>query len=124
LAKISPARRQPDQKQKGPSRNLEINQQANQNQVQPEGRAEAPGKTAGNDRSSSDEPATRSVGGRNFQKQGTAWVDQKYKQSMGLRTVARGSDEFKKLDGGLRTIADQLGGPVIVVWKGKAYFIR
>jgi len=122
--KIAPARRPSDQKQKGPSRGLEnqVNMQANQNQA--EGRAETPKSTAGDDKRSSDEPATRSVGGHKFQKQGTAWVDQKYKASMTLRTVVRGSDEFNGLDSDLRSIAQQLGGTVIVVWKGKAFLFR
>lgn len=125
MNKISPARRQSDQKQKGPSRGFEnqANQQAIQNQT--EGRAaEAPKPTTGDDKTSSDEPATRSVGGHKFQRQGTAWVDQKYKASMTLRTVARGSDEFKGLDSDLRSIAQQLSGTIIVVWKSKAYLFR
>ncbi len=124
MSKVSPARRQSDQKQKGPSRNFEPNQQNIQNQTQAEGRTAAPKPTTGDDKTSSDEPASRSVGGHRFQKQGTAWVDQKYKASMSLRTVARGSDEFNDLDSDLRSIAQQIGGTVIVVWKGKAYLFR
>ena len=59
-----------------------------------------------------------------FRKQGSAWVDQKFKSSMTLKSVARTSDEFNALDSGLRSIAQQLGGEVIVVWKGKAYLIK
>jgi hypothetical protein len=39
--------------------------------------------------------------------------------------VSRGSDEYKKLDAGLRSIADSFSGEtVIIVWQGKAYRIR
>jgi hypothetical protein len=67
---------------------------------------------------------TRSAGGRKFQRQGAVWVDSNYKTSMKVKTIARGSDDFQKLDSGLRSIAQQLGGDIIVVWKGKGYRIR
>ena len=81
-------------------------------------------KSAGT-RSSSEEAAeTRSVGGRKFKRQGNAWVDSKLKSSMSVRTIGRGSEEFDNLDSGLRSIAKQLSGEIVVVWKGKAYRIR
>jgi hypothetical protein len=43
---------------------------------------------------------------------------------MAVKTIARGSDDFQKLDAGLRAIAQQLSGDIIVVWKGKGYRIR
>jgi hypothetical protein len=86
-------------------------------------RVEAP-KSAGTRSSSEEAPATRSVGGRKFKRQGNAWVDSKLKSSMSVRTVGRGSEEFDKLDSGLRSIANQLSGEIVVVWKGKAYRIR
>jgi len=43
---------------------------------------------------------------------------------MSVRNVSRGSEEFGALDSGLRSIAQQLGGEIIVVWKSKAYRIR
>jgi hypothetical protein len=73
-------------------------------------------------RAQSDEPV--SVGGRKFRRQGSVWVDLKFKSSMPVTTVARGSENFSALDSKLRSIAQQLGGEVIVVWKGKAYRIR
>jgi hypothetical protein len=73
---------------------------------------------------SEEAPETRSVGGRKFKRQGNAWVDTKLKSSMSIRTVARGSEEFDKLDSGLRSIANQLNGEIVVVWKGKAYRIK
>jgi len=38
--------------------------------------------------------------------------------------VARGSEAFRALDLAVRSMAEQLGGEVIVVSKGKAYRIR
>ena len=70
------------------------------------------------------ESETRSAGGRKFRRQGNAWVDSKFKTSMSVRNVSRSSEEFEKLDSGLRAIAQQLSGEIVVVWKGKAYRIR
>lgn len=72
----------------------------------------------------SDEAPERSVGGRKFKHQGNAWVDSKFKSSMPVRSIARGSEDFDKLESGLRSIANQLSGEIVVVWKGKAYRIR
>ena len=72
----------------------------------------------------SNEPETRSAGGRKFERRGGVWVDSKFKTSMAAKTIARGSADFQKLDSGLRAIAQQLSGDIIVVWKGKAYRIR
>ena len=69
-------------------------------------------------------PETRSAGGRKFRRQGNAWVDSKFKASMTLKSISRGSSEFDALDSGIRSIAQQISGEVIVVWKGKAYSIR
>ena len=81
-------------------------------------------KSAATRSSSEEAPETRSVGGRKFKRQGSAWVDSKLKSSMSVRTVGRGSEEFEKLDSGLRSIAKQLSGEIVVVWKGKAYRIK
>lgn len=81
-------------------------------------------KSAATRSSSEEAPETRSVGGRKFKRQGNAWVDSKLKSSMSVRTIGRGSEEFEKLDSGLRSIAKQLSGEIVVVWKGKAYRIR
>ena len=67
---------------------------------------------------------TRSAGGHKFRRQGNAWVDSKFKSSMSVTNVARGSDAFRALDQAVRSMAEQLGGEVIVVSKGKAYRIR
>lgn len=81
-------------------------------------------KSEGTRDASEEAPETRSVGGRKFTRQGNAWVDSKLKSSMSVRSIARGSEEFDKLDSGLRSIAKQLSGEIVVVWKGKAYRIR
>jgi len=67
---------------------------------------------------------TRKAGGHNFRRQGSAWIDTKFKSSMPVITVSRGSDEFRALDSAIRSIAGQLSGEVVVVHKGKAYRIR
>ena len=67
---------------------------------------------------------TRSAGGHKFRRQGNAWVDAKFKSSMSITNVTRGSDAFRALDSAVRSMAEQLGGEVIVVSKGKADRIR
>lgn len=67
---------------------------------------------------------TRNVGGRSFQRQGGAWVDTAYNPSRPTTNVRRGSEQYRTLvadEPGLRTITEQLGGEVIVVWKSRAY---
>jgi hypothetical protein len=79
-------------------------------------------KSDASGRADSNEPI--SVGGRKFRRQGGVWVDLKFKSSMPITTVARGSEGFEALDSKLQSIGRQLGGEVIVVWKGKAYRLR
>ncbi len=118
-------RREADEKQKGgPSRNMDNSNLAMSNRNMNETRSEAPRKSDGGAAAGEEAPQTRSAGGRKFVRQGSRWVDQKFKSSMSLTNVSRGSDEFAGLDSGLRSIAQQLGGDVIVVWKGKAYLIK
>ena len=67
---------------------------------------------------------TRSVGGRRFRRQGNAWVDTAYNSSRQTINVARGSEQYRALvadEPELHSITRQLGGEVIVVWKGRAY---
>jgi hypothetical protein len=124
LAKNSPTAvaRATDEKQKGPRRDLDNTANRNAN--------ESRGDVARNEtvdiatKPGSDAGETRKVGGRKFRREGSAWVDAKFKSSMTLKSISRSSDEFNALDSGLRSIAQQLGGQVIVVWKGKAYQIH
>jgi hypothetical protein len=73
-----------------------------------------------------DESETRSVAGRRFRREGSAWIDVAY-SSQATTVVARGSEQYRALvadEPGIKTIAEQLSGQVIVVWKGRAYKIR
>jgi hypothetical protein len=66
---------------------------------------------------------SRVVSGRQFRRRNGAWVDVAY-QSQATTSVKRGSDQYRALvadEPGLRAVASQLGGDVIVVWKGRAY---
>jgi len=67
--------------------------------------------------------ATRTVNGRTFTKKDGVWYDADY-HGQSTINVRRGSDAYKKLEGGLRNIADSLGGTLVTVWKGKAYRIQ
>lgn len=70
------------------------------------------------------QPATRSVGGRQFQRQGSAWVDTTYNSSRQTTNIRRGSEQYRALvadEPALRSITEQLSGEVIVVWKTRAY---
>ncbi len=66
---------------------------------------------------------TRLVGGKRFENRNGAWYDSAYRGQT-TTNVRKGTDEFKNLDGGVRNIANTLGGTVVVVWKEKAYRIQ
>jgi len=88
--------------------------------------AEAQEGERGRDRADKDEAETKSVAGRQFRKQGSVWVDVAY-DSRTTVNLARGSEQYRALvadEPEIKTIADQLGGEVIVMWKGRAYRIR
>ena len=70
-----------------------------------------------------DMSSTRSAGGKTFEKRNGAWYDSAY-HGQATTSVRRGTDAYKKLDKGLRSIGDNLGGTVVVVWKEKAYRIN
>jgi hypothetical protein len=126
LVNQAPAsRRASDEKAKGPRRDAENNvRNRNSNEVLTD--AARTQSTVVPNRAASEEkpPETRTAGGRKFRRQGNAWVDTRFKSSMTVKSISRGSNDFDALDSGLRSIAQQLGGEVIVVWKGKAYLIR
>ena len=74
-----------------------------------------------------DQTETISVAGRRFRKTGSVWIDVAYNSSQGTTNVTRGSEQYRALiadEPGIRTIAEQLKGEVIVVWKGHVYRIR
>ena len=66
---------------------------------------------------------TRSVGGKTFNNVGGIWFDSAYTNQK-QKTVSRGTKDYLKLDSGLRSIADQLGGTVVILWGSKAYRIQ
>ena len=63
------------------------------------------------------------VSGRTFERKQGVWYDSSY-QGHPTINVRRGSDEFKRLDAGLRSIANSLSGTIVVVWGSKAYRIQ
>jgi len=68
-----------------------------------------------------------SVSGRRFRQENGAWVDTAYRSSMETVKVKRGSDQYRALvadEPGLRNIAEQLSGEIVVVWNGRAYRIH
>jgi hypothetical protein len=70
---------------------------------------------------------TRSVAGRRFRKSGSIWIDTEYDSSKPTTNVARGSEQYRALVGdepSIGTIARELAGEILVVWKGRAYRIR
>lgn len=66
---------------------------------------------------------TTSAGGKTFNFANGVWYDSAYNQQ-GTINVRRGTNDYKKLDAGLRSIAESVGGIVVVVWKDKAYRIQ
>ena len=77
----------------------------------------------GKKRSRTENPETTGVGGKTFSRTNNAWYDSAYKGQPTIN-ITRGTTEYKKLDSGLRAIAENLGGTVVVVWKEKAYRIQ
>jgi hypothetical protein len=108
-----------DERVKGPRRDLEMNRNAD------EGRSRnAQGIVSQSASTEEKPPETRSLSGRKFRREGNAWVDVKFKSSMPVKSISRGSSEFDELDSELRSIAKQLGGQILVVRKNKAYLIK
>ncbi|MEK7725454.1 MAG: zf-HC2 domain-containing protein [Acidobacteriota bacterium] len=77
---------------------------------------------AGKDEANKPVP-TKNVAGKTFSNANGTWTDSAYKGGS-TTNVRRGTDEYKKLDSGLRSTADYLGGTVVIVWKGKNYKIQ
>lgn len=65
----------------------------------------------------------RSAGGRTFEDRNGVWTDTAYR-GQAVTVYKRGSEPYKKLDSGIRSIADQLGGTVIIVGGSRAYKIQ
>ena len=70
---------------------------------------------------------SRRVSGRLFHRQGNARVDAENASGRATVNLRRGSEQFRALtadEPAIRAIAEQLGGEIIVIWKGTAYRIR
>lgn len=70
--------------------------------------------------------ATRTVAGKRFRQQNGVWVDTAYNSSRSASRVKRGSERFRALVADepiIGTVANSLGGDVIVVSGGRAYHI-
>lgn len=66
---------------------------------------------------------TRTVGGKRFERKQRVWYDSAY-SGQATSNIKRGSDAYRRLDRGIRSIAESLNGTVVVVWSGKAYRIQ
>jgi hypothetical protein len=65
----------------------------------------------------------RTAGGKKFEFRDGIWYDTAY-TGQSKKDVKRGTEKYIRLDAGLRNIADQIGGTVVVVWNGQAYKIK
>jgi hypothetical protein len=99
---------------------------ARQARSQPRSRPSTASKSGAADAIVSEKEASAEmrISGRRFRRRGSAWVDTDYNSSQATTNVARGSEQYRALvadEPGLRSITQQLGGEVIVVWKRRAY---
>jgi hypothetical protein len=65
----------------------------------------------------------KTAGGKKFELRDGIWYDTSY-TGQGKKDVKRGTEKYIRLDAGLRDIADQIGGTVVIVWNGQAYKIK
>ncbi len=63
------------------------------------------------------------ISGKGFQRRNNVWYDNSYR-GQATTNVRRGTDDYRKLDSGLRSIAESFSGVVVVMWTGKAYRIQ
>ncbi|HUR98213.1 MAG TPA: zf-HC2 domain-containing protein [Pyrinomonadaceae bacterium] len=63
------------------------------------------------------------IAGKTFERKQGVWYDTTYQSQLTIN-VRRGTDEFNKLDSGLRSIANSLSGVAVIVWGAKAYRIQ
>lgn len=66
---------------------------------------------------------TKQAGGKRFNLRDGVWYDAAY-HGQPTTNFRRGTDDYQKLDGNVRKIADSIGGTVVVVWKSRAYRIQ
>lgn len=72
--------------------------------------------------SARDREGKRTLSGKTFEQRDSVWYDSAYK-GQATTNVRRGTENYRKLDSGLRSITDRLDGTVVIVWKEKAYRI-
>ena len=106
--------------QSGPMRNNEA--QINRQYENLDRRAAAAKAKRAADRDE-DSSAPRTVGGKTFERKQSVWYDTTF-QGRPTINVRRGTDEFRRLDAGLKAIANNLPGTIVVVWGAKAYRIQ
>jgi hypothetical protein len=85
------------------------------------------GRDAADENSAANEAETRSVEGRRFRRQGGAWVDVNYRDTLPTTGVRRGTAAYRALVAELPEVgrvAERLSGEVVVVARGRAYRIR
>jgi len=84
------------------------------------------GRADGEDKDKND-AETRTVAGHRFRKRGGVWIDTAYESSRSATNLTRGSEQYRALvadEPAIKTIADQLDGEILVLWKGRAYHIQ
>jgi len=65
----------------------------------------------------------RTADGKKFELRDGIWYDTSY-TGQRKKDFKRGTEKYIRLDAGLRGIADQIGGTVVIVWNGQAYKIK
>ncbi len=128
----------PDGSSRNEARSNTVNNRgysAGQSTAQSRAERPAPRRTKSDDKARESAPDddevantdARSIAGHRFRREGNIWVDVKYKSSMSMTGVRRGTDRYRALIADvpeLGRIAEQLGGEIIAVVKGRAYRIR
>ena len=104
---------------RGPSRN-EQQQQQKRNDAQMRKNEPAAKKAAKPEGSMASD--RKQVAGKTFEFKQGVWYDSTYR-GQATTNVRRGTDNYRKLDSGLRTIAEGIIGTVVTLWKEKAYRI-
>lgn len=66
---------------------------------------------------------TRQISGKTFNRRGGVWYDAAF-SGQGTTNIRRSTENYRKLDKGLRIIAESLEGTLVVVWKERAYRIQ
>lgn len=100
--------------QAGPSRNTQRDNRSSERELAKKSAIPAYGRAAS---------PSKTVSGKNFSKRDNVWYDSSY-SGQATTNVRRGTEDYRKLDSGLRTIAESLDGVVVVVWKSKAFRIQ